>query len=200
MSKKNRKPNHKTTDDKKQTIIHTDKRAAKKAAVLGTEKNRRPPLYALAAIGLLVLAGGVYGWTHLNNDGAIVAENSSADTIGSQVSLAVGQFDDGTARHYEYRNGDLKIRYFIIKSSDGIIRAAFDACDVCWPAGKGYFQSDDVMVCKNCGRQFKSVLVNEVKGGCNPAPLKRTVQGDRLVIEVKDILDGKQYFDFSGKV
>ena len=200
MSKKNKKSNHKATDAQKQSTIHTDKRAAKKAAVLGTEKNRRPPAYALAAIALLVLVSAVYGWTQLKKEGVTVAENLSANTNGSQISLSVDQFDDGKARHYEYRNGDLKIKYFIIKSSDGIIRAAFDACDVCWPAGKGYYQSGDVMICRNCGRQFKSVLVNEVKGGCNPAPLKRTVQGDRLVIELKDILEGKQYFNFSGKV
>ncbi|MEJ2476339.1 MAG: DUF2318 domain-containing protein, partial [Desulfobacterales bacterium] len=91
------------------------------------------------------------------------------------------------------------IRYFILKSSDGVIRAAFDACDVCWPAGKGYYQDGDVMVCRNCGRRFASVLVNEVQGGCNPAPLKRSLQGERVVIRAQDILEGKQYFDFTGK-
>ena len=85
------------------------------------------------------------------------------------------------------------------RSSDGIIRAAFDACDVCWPAGKGYYQEGDYMVCRNCGRRFASVLVNEVKGGCNPAPLNRGVTGDKLLINVNDIVEGKQYFDFSGK-
>jgi uncharacterized membrane protein len=200
MSKKNTKSNQKATDGQGQSTIHTDKRAAKKTTVLGTEKKRRPPVYTLAAIALLVLVSAVYGWTHFKKKGIPVAENFSANTNGSQVSLAVGQFDDGKARHYEYRDGDLKIKYFVIKSSDGVIRAAFDACDVCWPAGKGYYQSGDVMVCRNCGRQFKSVLVNEVKGGCNPAPLNRTVQGDRLVIEVKNIIEGKQYFDFPGKV
>jgi uncharacterized membrane protein len=35
-----------------------------------------------------------------------------------------------------------------------------------------------------------------VEGGCNPAPLKREVQGDKLVIQMKDILEGKQFFAF----
>ena len=112
----------------------------------------------------------------------------------------VSRFDDGKARHYEYKADAFTIKYFIIKSSDGVIRAAFDACDVCWPAGKGYFQQGDVMVCRNSGRKFASVLVNEVKGGCNPAPLTRTVKDDQLIIEVKDIIEGKRYFNFSGKV
>jgi uncharacterized membrane protein len=41
------------------------------------------------------------------------------------------------------------------------------------------------------------VRVNEVKGGCNPAPLNRQLVGDALLIKVADILEGKGYFDFS---
>jgi uncharacterized membrane protein len=93
----------------------------------------------------------------------------------------------------------LSIKYFVLKSSDGVLRAAFDACDVCWPAGEGYYQEGDYMVCRNCGKRFASLKVNEVKGGCNPAPLNRQVVGDNLVIKVKDILEGKRYFDFSRK-
>jgi len=55
------------------------------------------------------------------------------------------------------------------------------------------------MVCRNCGRKFASVLVNVVQGGCNPAPLKRKIENGNLVIQINDILDGKQYFNF-GKV
>ena len=117
------------------------------------------------------------------------------------VTHPVALFDDGKARHFDYDAGNgLKVRYFVLKSSDGVIRAAFDACDVCWPAGKGYFQSEDVMVCRNCGRQFASVLVNEVKGGCNPAPLNREVVDGKVVLQIADIIEGgKTYFDFSNR-
>ncbi|MDO8670181.1 MAG: Fe-S-containing protein, partial [Dehalococcoidia bacterium] len=47
----------------------------------------------------------------------------------------------------------------------------------------------------NCGQRFPSVKINEVKGGCNPAPLTRTSDGDTITINEKDILaDGGQYF------
>lgn len=184
---------------KKRNLNQTDKREAKKAAVLGTDKKSRPPAYALAAVALLVVVGAVYAYMYFNTSGGTVAANISSGANGSQIALPTSLFEDGKARHYEYRDGQLSIKYFVIKSSDGIIRAAFDACDVCWPAGKGYYQSGDVMICRNCGRQFKSVLVNEVKGGCNPAPLKRTVENGQLIIQVKDIIEGKQYFTFSGK-
>jgi len=115
-----------------------------------------------------------------------------------EVTYPVKTFQDGKARFYEYKTGDgMTIKYFILKSSDGVIRAAFDACDVCWPQGKGYYQKDDFMVCRNCGRRFASVNVNVITGGCNPGALKREVVGEKLVIKVKDILEGKKYFNFS---
>jgi uncharacterized membrane protein len=113
------------------------------------------------------------------------------------VILPAALFDDAKARHYEYRSGEMRIRYFVLKSSDGVIRAAFDACDVCWPEGKGYYQEGDNMVCRNCGKRFASVLVNEVKGGCNPAPLERRVENGKVIIPVRAIEAGGAYFNFS---
>jgi len=115
-----------------------------------------------------------------------------------EVTYPVKNFQNGKAQFYQYKAGDgITVKYFILKSSDGVIRAAFDACDVCWPEGKGYFQKDDYMVCRNCGRRFASVNLNVITGGCNPGALKREVVGDKLVIKVKDILEGKRYFNFS---
>ena len=112
----------------------------------------------------------------------------------AEVGFYGRNFRSGNEVEYRPDQGSV-IRYFVIKSSDGVIRAAFDACDVCWQAGRGYFQKGDYMVCRNCGRRFASVLVNEVKGGCNPAPLQRRVEGDDVIIEARDILAGVGYFD-----
>lgn len=109
-------------------------------------------------------------------------------------------FDDGKAHFYEYKTGKgINNKYFILKSSDGVIRAAFDACDVCWREGKGYFQKGDFMICKNCGQRFASTRVNEVRGGCNPAPLTREIKERNVVIKTSDLLDGRRYFNFARK-
>ena len=184
------------------TETASDRSAAKKAIVLGTEKKNRRPLVTFLTIAIF-LSGGAFFLMSRGGESASTAVAKTPhipNATTSQVSYPVALFQDGQARHFEHRADGLTVKYFILKSSDGVIRAAFDACDVCWPAGKGYYQDDDHMVCRNCGRRFASVRVNEVKGGCNPAPLYRTVEGDQLVILVKDILDGKQFFNFSGKV
>jgi uncharacterized membrane protein len=176
----------------------SDKIEAKKAVVLGTgSKSRLPVFIAVACVAIIVGGGFLYYVYNTSYSSPVAATSSPAAQTATQVTFPASLFDDGKARHFQHVAGKFTIKYFILKSSDGIIRAAFDACDVCWPAGKGYYQDGDVMVCRNCGRRFASVLVNEVKGGCNPAPLNRNVVNGKVVIQVKDILEGKQYFNFS---
>jgi len=123
--------------------------------------------------------------------------NSPAPASSQVVAYSQSQFADGKAKYFHYKTPAGKtVRYFIVRSSDGVIRAAFDACDVCWPANKGYYQEGDFMICKNCGKRFPTAQVNVVQGGCNPAPLKRQIAGNQLILQVKDILAGETYFNF----
>jgi hypothetical protein len=99
------------------------------------------------------------------------------------------------ARYYTYAGVDGKaIAFFVLRSSDGVIRAAFDACDVCYPARLGYHQEGNELVCNNCGSRFPSAGVNVVSGGCNPAPLVHRLQGDQVVIRAADLDAGSRYF------
>ncbi len=183
-----------------------DLRAQKKAAIMKSDQKGGGFLLP-TIIGILLVAGVAGGYMLLSGQSdapttaAVQTAPQEAQPVDDGlVTYPVAMFADGKARHFDFKDGQHTIRYFVIKSADGVLRAAFDACDVCWPAGKGYYQEGDVMVCRNCGRKFASHKVNEVKGGCNPAPLNRRVEGDRLVIEADDIRAGKGYFDFKGKV
>lgn len=172
--------------------------SSKKDAVLQPNKRSINPI--ILVLGIAFLAGAVTGAYFITDIGqrasqTSVVANSQASQAGD-IRYPVGLFADGKAHYFDYTINGLTIRYFVLKSADGVIRAAFDACDVCWPAGKGYYQEGDEMVCRNCGRRFASVLINEVKGGCNPAPLHRTIQGDQLIIKTEDIVQGQTYFNF----
>lgn len=157
------------------------------ATILGPRRTRQ--FMTRFAVGLFflisALLSGGFGW--------------SSSAHAADATYPVSQFSDGKAKHFTYKTPDgITIKYFVVKSSDGVIRAAFDACDVCWPEGKGYTQKGDFMVCNNCGKQFKTTRVNEVQGGCNPAPLTRKVENNQVVIKSEDIEKGKPYFDFKG--
>jgi uncharacterized membrane protein len=171
-----------------------DKLAAKKAAVLKKNKRKITPVIIVFAFLIPAIAGVL---VYLNkSDTPSVSVSTQSEQIATPVTYPVNMFDDGRAVHFQYKDDSTIIRYFVLKSSDGVIRAAFDACDVCWPSGKGYYQDGNDMVCANCGQRFSSILINEVRGGCNPEPLARKISGDNLLIRVEDILNGKKYFDF----
>lgn len=111
-----------------------------------------------------------------------------------EILIPVASVNDGKAHYFIYSGESQDVKFFVLKSADGKIRAAFDACDVCFHSKKGYSQEGEFMICNNCGRKFHSDRINVVEGGCNPAPLNRVERDGQLVILEKDVLQGGRYF------
>ncbi len=123
------------------------------------------------------------------------ASNATPIPAGQDLAVPATAFADGQARFYRYTTtAGRPVNVFVIKSSDGVIRAALDACTVCFRERKGYHQEGDVMVCNNCGKAFRSVDVNVITGGCNPIPLERSVDGGQLIVRNAALESGAVYF------
>lgn len=176
---------------------------AKRVAVLGEDRKRKIPMIAAIVAAAALAAGAGLYMTSGKGVGAGETARAAATPQGDSGEFVypVSDFANGKAKFFSYRSpAGLTIGYFILQSSDGVIRAAFDSCDTCWSAGKGYRQQGDLMVCNNCGQAFPSVGINEVRGGCNPAPLTRTVKGTKVIVKASDIVrQGSFYFDFGGR-
>jgi uncharacterized membrane protein len=113
------------------------------------------------------------------------------------IKIELVEINDGRAHYFKTRAQDgTLVSFFTLQSADGVIRVAIDACDVCYRAGKGYIQEGDFMVCENCGQKFPASRINVIKGGCNPAPLNRAVEGNYLVIQMADIDQNSWYCQF----
>jgi uncharacterized membrane protein len=175
MSKKNKKNN--ALKNKKEKVMQG-----------GPQKKNKGPFIGIAlGIAIFAFVGFVLFGGNSSPFQVVTAE-------AGIVSIPVGKVSDGKAHYYTYKGTDRKINFFVLKSSDGVYRAAFDACDVCFREKKGYQHDGDHMVCRNCGQRFSSVNINVIKGGCNPAPLNRALKGNNLVFNVSDIESGKYYF------
>ncbi len=124
----------------------------------------------------------------------LFSRNDAFKAENGQVSIPLSRISDGKAHHFSFEDQGVELKFFVVKSSDGVIRAAFDACDVCFREKKGYSQDKDFMVCNNCGMRFHSSRINEVEGGCNPSPLARKIDADSLVIATSDLIAGKRFF------
>lgn len=150
--------------------------------------------FLLAGFAITAQAGLFDGF--LNRSPAQAAKAAGVVETADEVKIPLDSLDSGKTLFLVHPREGRDLFYFALKSSDGVYRAAFDACDVCFRANRGYRQEGDLMVCNQCGQAFPSVKINEVKGGCNPAPLSRKVEGQFLVIRKADLAAGKEYFPF----
>ena len=174
-------------NDKKKSTVHNDK----KAAVLN-KKSKKSNVGNIAAAVIALVIAAVAGFILSSGGGS---KFKSVIAKAGLVQVALADVSDGAAHYFTYKDSKGKdINFFVLKSSDGIYRAAFDACDVCYREKLGYRQESDDMVCNNCGQKFPSVKVNVIKGGCNPAPIERSVSGKHLVLKATDLEGGRKYF------
>jgi uncharacterized membrane protein len=135
---------------------------------------------AAFVILLIILAVGMS-----TKSSAATVVTATADGV---VQIPLANLSDGRVRFYEYRaSNNMAVRFFVIKSSDGVYRAAADACKVCYRDKLGYHQEGDDLVCNKCGRRFRSKNVNVITGSCNPDGIPRTIQGNNLLIAAADL-------------
>ena len=172
---------------------------AKKKAQFSEAPQRKGKTTVLLVTVALVLAGiGIYLVINASGDhpaSTVVVTSPPASAADARdVKIALSDLS-GTAKFFDYKLSDNKpVRFFVIKSSDGIYRAALDACDTCYHAKKGYHQVGDDMICNNCGLHFHSSQINDVHGGCNPVGLPRTIDGNQLVIKASELESRGGYF------
>ncbi len=145
-----------------------------------------------AAIAIATQAGLLDGI--FKKSPADAAKSAGVSETEDQVKIPLTALASGKVLFLETEFDGRKLYYFALRGSDGAYRAALDACDVCFGKNRGYRQEGDLVVCNNCGQTFPSDRIGEIKGGCNPHPLARRVDGGFLVIEKGDIRAGKDYF------
>lgn len=177
---------------------NSDARAKKKAQFSDATQSKGKSTAVLVAIALVLTGVGVYLVIKASNDKpTAIAVAPSANAKGPEsrdVRIELADLN-GTAKFFDYKLSDNKpVRFFVIKSSDGVYRAALDACDTCYHAKKGYHQEGDDMICNNCGLHFHSSQINEVHGGCNPVGLPRTIEGNQLIIKASELESRGSYF------
>lgn len=107
-----------------------------------------------------------------------------------EIRLAASNFDDNQAHFYNVKMPSGKIIYFfVVKDSNGIYRAAANACAVCFKTYKGFRQEGNEIVCNNCGNRYPIEKIATEKGGCNPGPISPNleVENGEIIIKKVDI-------------
>ncbi len=101
-----------------------EKYAAKKASVLGDGKPKNARNVVLMAVcAALVIGGGIFFMGRKGEDVPPAAKVFAPEVQTGEVTYPVAEFDDGQCRFFEHKTADgVTLRYFVLKSSDGVIR------------------------------------------------------------------------------
>ena len=187
-----RQQRRQTSKNQSRAQAGAGQRREEKRAQFETPKRRTGLHIALAVAALAVVA--IVALVVVNGRGGAETATATTAPAGGDVTIPVAAVNDGKAHFYTYDVDGTTVKYFVLASKDGKIRAALDACEVCYPQKKGYTQQGDAMQCNNCGQVFASDKINVITGGCNPIPLKRSISGEDLTITTDSIQAGQTYF------
>ncbi|WP_253288444.1 DUF2318 domain-containing protein [Blautia sp. MSJ-19] len=102
------------------------------------------------------------------------------------------------AAFYPIEVDGTEMEVIAVKDAEGIIRTAFNTCQICYDSGNGYYkQEGDKLVCQNCGNSFTMDQVGETAGGCNPYPIlddDKTVTEDEIQISYDFLKESSDIF------
>lgn len=102
-----------------------------------------------------------------------------------------------TAEFFSHHAGKVIVQFFAVLDSSGGVHVAFDACDICYGAKKGYSQQGQQMICNNCGNAFDISGIGTANraGGCWPGYLEAVITDTELLIEPATLEAGSWYFE-----
>ena len=144
---------------------------------------------SIITIGAIVFLAGCTGTTqNKNNSNPNTNSNSNLQQNETEVRIPMSDIST-TATFYPYDSNGITVRYFAVKDTQGSVHVAFDACDVCYEAKKGYKQNGNLMQCLNCGKTFSitSIGTENTAGGCWPSFLPMNLDGNNVVIKIADL-------------
>jgi uncharacterized membrane protein len=119
----------------------------------------------------------------------------TARAVNGVVTIAQAKVPDGKAHYYHFEDGGKEIAFLVVKASDGNYRTAFEACDSCFSAKKGFEQNGDALVCQNCNQRFAIDRIGpHAVGGCNPSYLPSQASAKSITLTTTDLRAGARFF------
>ncbi len=156
------------------------------------ERNRKIIMGIIASVLILIFVNTQISALPLGVDPKPEKISVAGDKIKIPASLTDGnlhkyvcdmQHAAGEACPLHSSNG-ADVRILAIARNDGSVAVAYDACTLCGAAG--YVQQGEDLICRRCGAPINRDTVGEA-GGCNPIPLKYTLEDNEIVIKTGDI-------------
>jgi uncharacterized membrane protein len=161
------------------------------------KKNQRTAIVLMVVLAAVVSVTIYFVISDTNTENIQKSESIQPPPPQTDTEVKISLSEINTnAKFYTYDADGVTVKYFAIRGSDGDVRVAFDACDVCYNAKKGYTQAGNDMQCINCGNRYSidGLGTENLGGGCWPSYLPIEVNGDYVHIKISDLENKRNMF------
>lgn len=111
---------------------------------------------------------------------------------GGKIGISLKQVEDGHLHRYVYRaSGGEEVRFIVIQKGGSAYGVGLDACEICGPTG--YIEKDGQVICRLCDVMMNKATIG-MRGGCNPVPLKYTVENGQLYVMQNELEQERKRF------
>lgn len=108
------------------------------------------------------------------------------------IGIPLKQVEDGHLHRYVYRaSGGEEVRFIVIQKGGSAYGVGLDACEICGPTG--YIEKDGQVICRLCDVMMNKATIG-MRGGCNPVPLKYTVENGQLYVMQNELEQERKRF------
>jgi high-affinity iron transporter len=104
----------------------------------------------------------------------------------NRVRIPLSELTDSSLHFYTAEVNGTVIRFLVIHQTNGDYVTALDACQIC--GRKGYRQEGQNIICRNCGASIYVPSIGD-HGGCNPIPVKSSVAGGEVIVDLSALAD-----------
>ena len=157
---------------------------------------------------LFLGVGEIYSSSPVMN---LNAEPVMPDKTGN-IEIPLSSVGDGNIHRYSIKDGNLTIRFFVIRTDLGKFSTAFDACKACYSYGR-YYLKNKQLICSQCEapsplsslRPSVDDAVPDSTGtqsamegnGCHPIFLPSHISHGNVIVTVADLQSQRKYFDIT---
>lgn len=118
-----------------------------------------------------------------------LSPTTSVTLVGQQVTLNASEINDDKLHRFGVHVDDgqghsPEVRFLLFKKPTGEIVSVADACSICGPVG--FYIGEQGITCKMCASPLNASSMGQ-PGGCNPIPLKSTMEGGTVTIAAADL-------------
>ncbi len=141
---------------------------------------------ATSAILLLLVVNHIY-----SSSPKALSPAQPVAAINGEIRIPITSLEIGVLYRYSYDANRTPVRFLLIRRKARDVGSTLDACVIC--GDQGYYQEGQNVICRNCTAAIYIPTIG-TSGGCNPIPLPSTLTESEIVIQTKDLIEGRSWF------